>query len=119
MNHYCTVRGSKFKRNVKIIDLFSEEKNNRLVNKKEFDGVLYEGNVPKIVFELNGSEHYSRKSTIKSDQIKMELLKAKGIKLLFIPNQYVKHYEFIRELINKFKGDIYQKTLFDNYDSTR
>ncbi len=27
--------------------------------------------------------------------------------------KYVKHYEFIRELINKFNGDIYQKTLFD------
>ncbi|WP_298510549.1 AAA domain-containing protein [uncultured Kordia sp.] len=118
MNHYCSIRGSKFRRNVKIIDLFPEEKNNELVNKKEFDGVLYEGNIPKIVFELNGREHYSRKSTIKSDKIKMELLKAKGIKLLFIPNQYVKHYEFIKELINKFKGDIYQKTLFDNYDST-
>jgi len=118
MNHYCTTRGSKFKRNVNIVDVFPEEKNNALVNKKEFDGVFYEGNVPKIVFELNGREHYSRKSTIKSDKIKMELLKTKGIKLLFIPNQYVKHYEFIRELINKFKGDIYQKTLFDDYDST-
>lgn len=117
MNHYCSIRGSKFRRNVKIIDVFPEEKNNGLVNKKEFDGVLYQGNIPKIVFELNGREHYSRKSTIKSDKIKMELLKAKGIKLLLIPNQYVKHYEFIRELINKFKGDIYQKTLFDDYEN--
>jgi superfamily I DNA and/or RNA helicase len=118
MNHFCSIKGSKFRRNVKIIDVFPEEENNTLVNKKEFDGVLYEGTIPKIVFELNGREHYSRKSTIKSDKIKMEFLKTKGIKLLFIPNQYVKHYEFIRELINKFKGDIYQKTLFDNYDST-
>lgn len=116
MNHYCSSRGSKFRRNVKVIDVFPEEKNNALVNKKEFDGVLYEGNAPKIVFELNGKEHYSRKSTIQSDKVKAELLKAKGIKLLFIPNQYVKHYEFIRELINKFKGDLYQKTLFDVYD---
>ncbi|KAB8151638.1 DNA helicase [Kordia sp. TARA_039_SRF] len=118
MNHYCTISNSNFKRNVKIIDVFPEEKNNALVHKKEFDGVLYEGNVPKIVFELNGREHYSRKSTIESDKIKMELLKTKGIQLLFIPNQYVKHYEFIRELINKFKGGVYQETLFDNYDST-
>lgn len=116
MLHYCSTVGSQFRRNVKIIDVFPEEKNNKLVNKKEFDGVLYKGNVPEIVFELNGKEHYSRKSTIKSDKIKMELLKAKGIRLLMIPNQYVKHYEFIRELINKFKGNIYQKTLFDVYD---
>lgn len=117
MNHYCSIRGSKFRRNVKVIDVFPEEKDNEKVNKKEFDGVLYEGITPKIVFELNGREHYERKSTIWSDKMKMELLEAKGIKLIFIPNQYVKHYEFIRELISKFKGDIYQKTLFDGYDS--
>lgn len=117
MSHYCSVRGTGFKRNVKIIDVFSEEKNNNLVNKKEFDAVLYEGTVPKIIFELNGREHYTKKRRIQSDKIKMELLKAKNIGLIFIPNQYVKHYEYIRELINKFKGDIYQKTLFDDYDS--
>ena len=117
-SHYCSIGGSRFKRNVKIIDVFPEEKNNNNVNKKEFDGVLYQGNVPKIVFELNGREHYTKKNRIKSDGIKMELLKAKGIRLLLVPNQYVKHYEFIRELINKFNGDIYQKTLFDDYDST-
>ena len=53
-----------------------------------------------------------------ADSIKMELLEAKGIRLILIPNQYVKHYEFIRELISKFKGDVYQKSLFDDYDST-
>jgi superfamily I DNA and/or RNA helicase len=116
MSHYCSLRGSRFRRNVKIIDVFPEEKNNTMVNKKEFDGVLYKGNVPEIVFELNGREHYTNKNRIKSDEIKMELLKAKNIRMLFIPNQYVKHYEFIRELIKKFKGDIYQKTLFDDYD---
>jgi superfamily I DNA and/or RNA helicase len=118
MNHLCTIQGSRFKRNVKIIDVFPEEKDNTLVNKKEFDGVLYQGKVPRIVFELNGNEHYTNKNRIKSDEIKMELLKTKNIRLLFIPNQYVKHYEFIRELINKFNGDVYQKTLFDGYDST-
>ncbi|RLD53247.1 MAG: DNA helicase [Bacteroidetes bacterium] len=118
MRHYCSVRDSKFKRNVKIIDIFPEEKNNPVVNKKEFDGVLYHGKKPKIVFEINGREHYTKKNRIKSDEIKKDLLKTKDIRLFFIPNQYVKHYEFIRELIRKFNGDIYQKTLFDDYDST-
>ena len=113
MSHYCTTQGSRFKRNVKIVDLFPEEKDNAFVNKKEFDGVLYQGNIPKIVFELNGKEHYTKKDRIKSDKIKMELSKAKNIRLFFVPNQYVKHYEFVRELILKFKGDVYQKTLFD------
>lgn len=71
--------------------------------------------IEKIVFEINGQEHYQNRKTIKSDSTKMELLKSKNVKFLFIPNQYVKHYEFIRELINKFNGDVYQKTLFDNY----
>jgi hypothetical protein len=87
--------------------------NNDLVNKKEFDGVLYQGTTPKIVFEVNGKEHYKDKGRMKSDKIKMELLKTKKIPSLFIPNQYVKHYEFIRELIKKLNGDVYQKTLFD------
>jgi len=117
MSHYCSTQGNKFKRNVKIIDVFPEEKNNELVNKKEFDGVLYQGRRPMVVFELNGKEHYSNQKTIKSDKIKMDLLKSKNIQLFFIPNHYVKHYEFIRELINKFKGDVYQKSLFDSYDS--
>lgn len=118
MQHYCSIQGSRFKRNVKVVDVFPEEKNNQLVNQKEFDGVIYEKGIPQIVFEINGSEHSTKKKTIESDKIKMELLKTKNIKRLFIPNQYVKHYEFIRELINKFNGDVYQKTLFDSYDST-
>jgi hypothetical protein len=117
MYHYCSIAGGRFKRNVKISDVFPEEKNNPIVKKREFDGVLYNGNVPEIVFEINGKEHYTKKSRIKSDEIKMELLKSKDIRLILIPNQYVKHYEFIRELISKIKGDGYQKSLFDDYES--
>lgn len=116
MQHYCSIKGSNFKRNVKVIDVFPEAKNNYLVNEKEFDGVIYEKGIPEIVFEINGCEHSTKKKTIESDKIKMGLLRTKNIKRLFIPNQYVKHYEFIRELIMKFNGDIYQKTLFDGYD---
>ena len=118
MYHYCSIAGGRFKRNVKIIDVFPEEKNNPNVNRREFDGVLYKGNIPEIVFEINGREHYTKKKRINSDTIKMELLKSQGIRLLLIPNQYVKHYEFIRELISKLKGDGYQKSLFDDYDVT-
>lgn len=116
MQHYCSLKDTRFRRNVKVVELFPEEKNNPLVNKKELDGVLFQNNQPKVVFELNGVEHYHHKKTMKSDALKMELLKRKQIQLLFIPNPYVKHYEFIRELINKFNGDVYQRTLFDGYD---
>lgn len=113
MQHYCSLNDVKFERNVKVIDLFPEEKVNSIVNKKEFDGVLYQRNIPKIVFEINGQEHLLNKKTIESDKTKMELLNRKNIHLIFIPNQYVKHYEYIRELIKKFNGGVYQTILFD------
>ncbi|WP_343330849.1 AAA domain-containing protein [Polaribacter staleyi] len=113
MQHYCQIKGTKFKRNVKIVEVFPEEMHNKLVNKKEFDGVLYESNVPKIIFEFNGIEHYQNKSRIQSDKVKEELCQLKQIKMITLPNHYAKHYEFIRELIKKFNGDVYQKTLFD------
>jgi len=115
MQHYCSLNNTRFRRNVKIIEVFPEENSNPLVNKKEFDGVLFENNQPKVIFELNGAEHYHNKKTMKSDAVKMDLIRSKNLQLLLIPNQYVKHYEFIRELINKFNGDVYQRTLFDNY----
>lgn len=118
MYHYCTVKGGRFRRNVKIAEVFPEERDNQLVSKKEFDGILYNGNVPKIVFEINGKEHFKNKKRINSDKIKMELLKSKDIQLIIVPNQYVKHYEFIGELIKKISGDTYQKSLFENYDSS-
>jgi len=118
MSHYCTIQGTRFERNKKVIDIFPEEINNRNVNKKEFDGIIFQGRIPKVVFEINGAEHYKNKKRIDSDKIKIQLLKSKNIDRIFIPNQYVKHYEFIRELINKIKGGVYQKTLFDDYDST-
>ena len=101
MHHYCSIKNTRFERNVKVIKLFPEEITNNLVNKKEFDGVLLVGNVPRIVFEINGTEHATRKQTIQSDLIKKQLLEKKGIRLLHIPNHYVKHYEFISELIGK------------------
>ncbi|MDR2962067.1 MAG: hypothetical protein LBU90_00260 [Bacteroidales bacterium] len=113
MNYYCTVKGGRFDRNVKIMTVFPEERDNDLINKKEFDGVLYENGIPKIVFEINGKEHYSNKKRIDSDRIKMELLHKKNIRMITIPNHYVKHYEFIRELIGKFNGGVYDRTLFD------
>jgi hypothetical protein len=117
MSHYCTVQGTRFERNVRVLDIFPEEINNPEVNQKEFDGVIFQGRIPKVVFEINGAEHYKNKKRIDSDKIKMKLLTSKNIDRIFIPNQYVKHYEFIRELMNKIKGGVYQKTLFDVDDS--
>jgi len=113
MSHYCTIQGTRFERNVKVTDVFPEEIDNPSVNKKEFDGAIFQGRILEVVFEINGDEHYKNKKRIDSDNIKMQLLKSKNIARIVIPNQYVKHYEFIRELTNKIKGGVYQKTLFD------
>jgi superfamily I DNA and/or RNA helicase len=113
MSHYCTIQGARFERNIKLVDVFPEERNNATVSKKEFDGVIYLGKVPKVIFEINGSEHYKNKKRLESDKDKIKIVDEKGLKIIFIPNQYVKHYEFIRELMIKVKGGPYQKTLFD------
>jgi hypothetical protein len=112
MSHYCSTNGSRFERNLKVINAFPEEINNPEVNNKEFDGAIYEGRNLKVIFEVNGVEHTKNKKTIISDKIKMELLKSKNIPCIHIPNQYVKHYQFIRELMNKIRGASYQETLF-------
>lgn len=113
MLQYCSIQGGKFRRNVKVIEVFPEERNNDWVNNKEFDGVLYQFNKPTIVFEINGREHYKNKKRIQSDIIKKKLLQSKNIPHIVIPNQYVKHYEFIRELVNKLKGETYQLSFFE------
>lgn len=113
MSHYCSIDGVRFERNVKIINLFPEANENERLNKREFDGVIYENNIPKVVFEINGVEHRYSKKTMISDQLKGDFLRSKNVKLVFIPNNYVKHYEFIRELMCKIKGVSYQKVLFE------
>jgi superfamily I DNA and/or RNA helicase len=113
MTHYCNVKGVRFERNVKVLSLFPSEYLNEKVNKKEFDGVIYESNIPKLVFELNGAEHYKKRSIIESDKQKMELLNSRNIPLVIIPNQYAKHYEFISNFIQKINGTGYQQSLFD------
>lgn len=92
MQHYCSLKDTRFRRNVKISEVFPEESHNALVNKKEFDGVLFENNKPKVIFEINGQEHYQNKRTIKSDTVKKELIASKNLQLIMVPNQYVKHY---------------------------
>jgi very-short-patch-repair endonuclease len=114
MSHYCSVQGTRFERNVKVTDIFPEEIGNASVNRKEFDGVIYTGKAPKVIFEIDGAEHYHHKKRITSDKLKMELAEKKDVKMIRVPNQYVKHYEYIRELVNKVKGGAYQRTLFDD-----
>ncbi|MBP5995244.1 MAG: DNA helicase [Crocinitomicaceae bacterium] len=113
MQHFCSTTATIYRRNIKIVDLFPELKGDYSISAKEFDGVIFENNQPKVVFEINGTEHSTCKKAMESDKIKMRFLQSKNIQLFLIPNQYVQHYEFIRSLINKVNGQGYQRSLFE------
>lgn len=113
MQHFCSIQGSRFDRNVKVAALFPQLIHNPTFKNKEFDGVLYHSQTPRIVFEIDGSEHYSRKKTIAADKLKSEIAIKNHLSLMKIPNQYVKHYEYISNLIGKLNGQSYQTSLFD------
>lgn len=119
VSHFCSChRSFEMERNVKLSKLFKSEKSFANSN-KEFDMVLYEtsifGKKPRIVFEINGGEHFGVLSRERSDKSKMAICKEKGIKIIFIPNSFVKNYEYIVDIIASSKNaDIpIQQTIFD------
>ena len=74
----------------------------------EFDLVLFEkvfmGRRPVIAFEINGGEHLGSLSRELSDKRKMDICKRNGIKLIIIPNSFVKSYEYIANIILSAKN---------------
>jgi hypothetical protein len=120
VSHFCSChRSFEMERNVKLSKLFKGEKS-FANSSKEFDMVLYEtsvfGKKPRIVFEINGGEHFGVLSRERSDKSKMAICKEKGIKIIFIPNSFVKNYEYIVDIIASSKNaDIpIQQTIFDS-----
>ena len=103
-------------RNVKISKLFPQEYPNSEI---EFDLVLYNKTLlrkkPVIAIEVNGGEHIGNVSREKSDKKKMSICRKKGIKLIFIPNSFVKAYEYIANIIlsSQYKEINIQQSLFD------
>ena len=117
ISHFCTIYNYfQVKRNVKLSTLFNSDpilKQSRL----EFDIVLYsiENNrqIPKIAIELQGGEHFGDYNREKCDARKVQICKEKNIKLIAIPNSYVKAYETVKQLILTSCGQqIEQLTLF-------
>lgn len=117
ISHFCTIYNYfQVKRNVKLSTIFNSDpilKQSRL----EFDIVLYsiENNrqIPKIAIELQGGEHFGDYNREKCDARKAQICKEKNIKLIAIPNSYVKAYETVKQLILTSCGQqIEQLTLF-------
>ena len=85
----------------------------------EFDSVLYEktlfGKRPAIAFEVNGGEHLGNLSRERSDRRKMDICARHGIKIVFIPNSFVKAYEYIVDIIfsSKNKSMSIQQSMFE------
>jgi superfamily I DNA and/or RNA helicase len=64
----------------------------------EFDFVIYDrlSNLPVLVIELNGEEHYTSEEVIKRDK-KKEALTKNNIQMISIPNSYSRKYQFLKK----------------------
>lgn len=71
--------------------------------KSTFDFVLFKkrlnDDLPILVIELDGPEHYSDKQSLNKDAKKKKICEDNGIKLLRIPNDYSRRYVFVKEQI--------------------
>ncbi len=69
--------------------------------KGEFDFVVYESatNQPLLAIELDGGEHMFDEETRKRDDKKQRLCLARNFKLLRIPNDYARRYQYVREIV--------------------
>ena len=82
--------------------------------------MLYEkgffGRTPKIAFEVNGGEHLGVLDRERSDKLKMDICKQEGVKIIFIPNSFVKNYGYIVDIIKSTENANrpIQKSFFDD-----
>ena len=106
VSHFCSCHKTfEAERNIKLNKVIKNLDNS--YSNFEFDLVLYEktlfGKKPVIAFEINGGEHLGNFAREKADRTKMEICNKHGIKLIFIPNSFVKAYEWIADIILSFK----------------
>lgn len=123
ISQFCTsYTAFEVKRNVdasKVINVSDMP----FVSKFEFDVVLYKKQLlrkptPVIAFEINGGEHLGKLSREKADRKKMEICGKNNIKLIFIPNTFVKDYEHVIRIIkaSSNKNTTIQETLFEEIE---
>lgn len=119
ISHFCSCnKNFDAERNIKINKIIKKAYTTNFDN-MEFDLVLYEktffGKKPVIAFEVNGGEHFGVIAREMSDKKKMDICQRNGIKLIFIPNSFVKAYEYIADIIlsSKNKTTAIQLSLFD------
>lgn len=109
ISHFTSVVSNiEVKTKVKISSVFTDLniKDKEYYFKGEFDFVLYDkkSKLPLLVIELDGIEHINNRKTILNDRRKEKICMDNNIKIIRIPNNYVKRYEYVKELLIKCIG---------------
>lgn len=95
----------RIKRNQKMAEVFPKDKE-ASNSQMEFDSIIYEKEFsyykPIIAFEFDGGEHFLDNKRIEADKRKQELCNRLHLKLIRLPNQYSKRYEYLVMLINQY-----------------
>lgn len=95
----------RIKRNQKISEVFLKDKE-ASNSQMEFDSIIYEKEFsyyrPIIAFEFDGGEHFLDNQRIEADKRKQNLCNRLHLKLIRLPNQYSKRYEYLVMLINQY-----------------
>jgi len=104
-----TVEDIEFKSKVKISTAFENVfiRDKEFYFKGEFDFVVYDKKtkLPILVIEIDGNEHILNEISSANDRKKERICKDNKIKMIRIPNNYVKRYEFIKEWLVNFLGN--------------
>lgn len=120
ISHFCSCHKTfETMRNVKLDKVIKKGLTTKL-SQMEFDLVLFEktfwgSKKPVIAFEINGGEHFGVTSREISDRTKMAICALNGIKLIMIPNSFVKSYEYIVDIIMASRNvdTSIQQSMFD------
>ena len=122
VSHFCSCNTSfDVMRNVSVGKIIKNLQPSEM--NLEFDAVLFKktlfSKVPVIAFEVNGAEHIGRVSREKADRKKMDICKRNNIDLVIIPNDLVKSYEYVLEVIKASKNKVttIQQSLFGDIDA--
>lgn len=104
ISHFTSVvTDIEVKTKVKVSSVFSElniyDKDFYFTG--EFDFVLYQKRtkLPLLIVELDGVEHIHDYRSVRNDRRKERICHDNNIVLIRIPNNYVKRYEYVKELI--------------------
>lgn len=107
INHLISTADKyKLEPKVRIASLLDKYSNVKLYDyglKSEFDLVIFrivgQNQIPVVVIELDGNEHYENEKVIQRDKLKQQICDENNIKLIRIDNKYSRRYLHIKSLL--------------------